>query len=94
MNGERTFLRELLTNAVVEPPRRHAAEPEVVNLEAVRLNAERYDWIRLHAVRIQGSQIWYQGEALDIRVDIGREHMAEHAKLIQQNELLLSREAD
>lgn len=94
VNGERTSLWELLTNAVVEPPRRYAAEPEVVNLEAIRLNAERYDWIRLHAVRIQGSQIWYQGEALDIRVDIGREHMAKQAKLIQQNELLLSREAD
>ncbi|PWB34713.1 hypothetical protein DCO48_05755 [Pseudomonas sp. SDI] len=60
----------------------------------VRLSADRYDWLRLHAVRIQGSQIWYQGEALDIRVDIGREHMAEKAKPIRESELLLSREAD
>jgi hypothetical protein len=42
--------------------------------------SERYRWLRAHAVRIQGSDVWYAGTALDIRIDIGREHMAEHAK--------------
>lgn len=49
-------------------------------LEALRQDADRYRWLRLHAVRIQGSEIWYAGGALDIRVDVGRDHVAEQAK--------------
>lgn len=44
-------------------------------LEALRQAAERYGWLRTHAVRIQGSEVWYAGEALDIRVDVGLEHI-------------------
>jgi hypothetical protein len=44
-------------------------------LGALRQAAERYRWLRTHAVRIQGSAVWYAGEALDIRVDVGLEHI-------------------
>lgn len=49
-------------------------------LAALRLEADRYRWLRLHAVRIQGSDVWYAGGALDLRIDVGRHHMAEQAK--------------
>jgi hypothetical protein len=52
-------------------------------LTALRRDAERYRWLRTHAVRVQGSEIWYAGQALDIRVDVGREHVAEQAKAVQ-----------
>ena len=52
-------------------------------LEALRRDADRYRWLRLHAVRIQGSEIWYAGGALDIRVDVGRDHVAEQAKAVK-----------
>lgn len=55
----------------------------------LRRDADRYRWLRNHAVRIQGSQNWYQGYALDIRVDVGREHVAEQAKLESVGEVLL-----
>lgn len=53
-------------------------------LDALRLEADRYRWLRMHAVRIQGSEVWYAGDALDIRVDVGRDHVAEQAKAIQE----------
>lgn len=53
-------------------------------LEALRQDAERYRWLRSHAVRIQGSEIWYAGGALDIRVDVGRDHVAEQTKSAQE----------
>lgn len=49
-------------------------------LEALMRDADRYRWLRNHAVRIQGSDVWYAGGALDIRVDIGRDHVALQAK--------------
>ncbi|EOD9063913.1 TPA: hypothetical protein ACNVPX_006602 [Pseudomonas aeruginosa] len=55
------------------------APAELVNPEelvALRRDAQRYRWLRTHAVRIQGSEIWYAGDALDIRVDVGVEHIA------------------
>lgn len=51
---------------------------ELVNpdeLVALRRDAQRYRWLRTHAVRIQGSEIWYAGDALDVRVDVGVEHI-------------------
>lgn len=60
-------------------------------LEALRRDADRYRWLRKRAVRIQGSQLWYDGMALDIRVDVGRDHVAEQAKLDQEGEVLLLR---
>lgn len=45
-------------------------------LEDLRLAAGRYHWLRERAVRIQGSEIWYAGSALDYRVDAGRHHLA------------------
>lgn len=60
-------------------------------LEALRRDADRYRWLRKHAVRIQGSQFWYDGVALDIRVDIGRDHVADQARLDQEGEVLLLR---
>lgn len=49
-------------------------------LAELRLAAERYRWLREHHVRIQGSVVWYAGAALDVRVDVGREHVAAQAK--------------
>lgn len=57
----------------------------------LRRDADRYRWLRNHALRIQGSQTWYQGGALDIRVDVGREHVAEQAKLDHEEEVVLLR---
>lgn len=57
----------------------------------LRRDADRYRWLRNHAIRIQGSQNWYQGCALDIRVDVGRDHVAELAKLDQEGGVLLLR---
>ena len=49
-------------------------------LAELKLAAERNRWLRTHAVRIQGSEVWYAGQALDIRIDVGRDHVAEQAK--------------
>ena len=57
----------------------------------VRRDADRYRWLRNHAIRIQGSQTWYQGYALDIRVDVGRDHVAEQVQLDQEGGALLLR---
>lgn len=57
----------------------------------LRRDADRYRWLRNHAVRLQGSHTWYQGYALDIRVDVGCDHVAEQAKLDQEGEVLLLR---
>lgn len=57
----------------------------------LRRDADRYRWLRNHAIRLQGSQNWYQGYALDIRVDVGRDHVAELAKLDQEGGVLLLR---
>ncbi|WP_226507250.1 hypothetical protein [Pseudomonas sp. MWU16-30317] len=45
-------------------------------LAALRLAAERYAWLRTHAVRIQDSEVWYSGAALDVRAGVGLEHVA------------------
>ena len=66
-----------------------------MSCEEIRQNAERYLWLRDHAIRIQGSDLWYQGKALDIRVDVGRDRMAEQAKPVQEGgTLLLKRQAE
>jgi hypothetical protein len=52
-----------------------AVQIDADELAALRQAAERYRWLRTHAVRIQGSEVWYAGEALDIRVDVGLEHI-------------------
>ena len=53
-------------------------------LERLRLYAARYSWIRERAVRIQGSDVWYAGGALDIRVDVGRHHLAVEGELVDE----------
>lgn len=73
------------------PAEQHQVDPVAVDWEEVRQSADRYLWLRNHAVRIQGSQMWYQGAALDIRVDVGRDHMAEQAKSVQEGGGLLLR---
>lgn len=45
-------------------------------LEELRQAAQRYRWLRERAVRIQGSEVWYAGSALDYRIDVGRHHLA------------------
>ncbi len=70
---------ELALHAVQLP-----AGPIDCDWEEVRQNSDRYLWLRGHAVRIQGSQLWYQGAALDIRVDVGLEHMAMQAKPVPE----------
>lgn len=57
---------------------------ETEDLDVLRRDADRYRWLRAHAVRIQGSEVWYAGGALDIRVDVGRDHVAEQTKTIQE----------
>lgn len=54
-------------------------------LDELRRNADRYLWLRNRAVRIQGSEVWYAGGALDIRVDVGRDHVAEQAKVVLES---------
>lgn len=55
-------------------------------LEELKVDAERYRWLRCHAVRIQGSEIWYAGDTLDIRIDIGRDLAAEQAKEVNPSQ--------
>lgn len=62
---------------------------ELDELEALRRDADRYRWLRTHAVRVQGSEVWYAGGALDIRVDVGRDHVAEQAKAVQEPKKVL-----
>lgn len=57
------------------PP--ETVEISASELERLRINADRYEWLRRHAVKIQGSEVWYQGGALDIRVDVGRDRVAD-----------------
>lgn len=47
---------------------------------ALRRDAARYRWLRERAVRVQGSEIWYQGGYLDLRVDVGLGHAKEDAE--------------
>lgn len=66
---------------MAKPPR--AGAGHVIELEPgediaqLRLFAERYQWLRERAVRVQGSEIWYMGEYLDLRVDVGLGHRRE-----------------
>jgi len=50
------------------------------DLAALRLDAERWRWLRERAVRIQGSYVWYQGIYLDLRADIGLGHVREDSE--------------
>lgn len=59
---------------------------DAATLEALERDADRYRWVRNRAVRIQGSDVWYAGGALDIRVDIGRDHVAIQTKAKQIND--------
>ncbi|MBA1218181.1 hypothetical protein [Pseudomonas fulva] len=55
-----------------------AGEGDVLSpeeLAELRRDAERYRWLRQRAVRLQGSEIWWQGGALDLRVDTGLGHV-------------------
>ncbi len=54
-------------------------EIDPATLDELKRNADRYQWLRARAVRVQGSDVWYSGAALDIRVDVGRDHVAEQA---------------
>lgn len=47
------------------------------DLAQLRQYAERYEWLRQRAVRVQGSEVWYSGSYLDLRVDIGLGHVNE-----------------
>lgn len=62
--------------------------------EQIRQNADRYLWLRRHSVRIQGSEMWYQGAALDIRVDVGRDRTANQAKQVHEGRVLLSHQSE
>ncbi|NAP32487.1 MULTISPECIES: hypothetical protein [Pseudomonas syringae group] len=47
------------------------------DLDLLRVFAQRYQWLRERAVKVQGSEIWYSGNYLDLRVDIGLGHKRE-----------------
>ena len=53
----------------------------VEDLAALRRDAERWRWLRARAVRVQGSDVWYQGAYLDLRADIGLDHAREDSEL-------------
>lgn len=53
-----------------------AEVPETADeLAALRRDAARYRWLRERAVRLQGSDVWWQGGYLDLRVDTGLGHV-------------------
>lgn len=50
--------------------------PETADeLAELRRDAARYRWLRERAVRLQGSDVWWQGGCLDLRVDTGLDHV-------------------
>lgn len=51
------------------------AQGEPEDLAALRRDAARYRWLRERAVRINGSEVWWQGEYLDMRCDTGLGHI-------------------
>jgi len=51
------------------------AQSESEDLTAMRCDAARYRWLRERAVRISDSEIWWQGEYLDVRCDTGLRHI-------------------
>lgn len=51
------------------------AQGETEDLAARRRDAARYRWLRERAVRICGSEIWWQGEYLDMRCHTGLGHI-------------------
>jgi len=53
------------------------------DLAELRRNAERYRWLRERAVRVQGSEIWYQGVYLDLRVDVGLGHARDGSEPVE-----------
>lgn len=44
------------------------------DLELLRTNARRYEWLRERNIHVQGDTTRYQGAYLDVRVDTGLEH--------------------
>lgn len=56
----------------VSPPELTAVTED---LAALHRDAERYRWLRARAVRINGSEVWWQGEFLDLRCDTGLGHI-------------------
>lgn len=44
---------------------------DAYELERLRLNDARYQWLRERAIRINGSKMWWSGNLLDTRVDTG-----------------------
>ncbi|NWB63490.1 hypothetical protein [Pseudomonas sp. F1002] len=50
------------------------------DVAALRRDAERWRWLRERAVRVQGSDVWYQGIYLDLRADIGLGHAREDSE--------------
>jgi hypothetical protein len=63
-------------------PRKSAApanelvlQSDAEDLAALRRDAERYRWLRERAVRINGSEVWWQGDFLDLRCDTGLGHV-------------------
>ena len=73
---------------MAKPPR--AGTGRVIELEPgediakLRLFAQRYQWLRERAVKVQGSEIWYMGEYLDLRVDVGLGHRREDEQTDQK----------
>jgi hypothetical protein len=50
-------------------------QSDAEDLAALRRDAERYRWLRERAVRINGSEVWWQGDFLDLRCDTGLGHV-------------------
>lgn len=46
-------------------------------LERLRINDARYQWLRERAIRVNGSEMWWSGDYLDTRVDTGLAHVDE-----------------
>lgn len=59
-------------------------QSESEDLAVLRRDAERYRWLRERAVRINGSEVWWQGEFLDLRCDTGLGHIQGEYELVPE----------
>ncbi|MEB8059309.1 hypothetical protein [Pseudomonas fulva] len=57
---------------------------ELEDLATLRRDAARYRWLRERAVRINGSEVWWQGEYLDLRCDTGVGHIQGEFEVVSE----------
>ncbi|WP_181321652.1 hypothetical protein [Pseudomonas protegens] len=60
------------------------AQDGLEDLATLRRDAARYRWLRERAVRINGSEVWWQGEYLDLRCDTGLGHIQGEFEVVSE----------